>query len=261
MLTLKANRVVSSGRRGSSWPIEVETESGHFLLKLRGNGNGSAALVSEIVVGRLAASLGLPVPEIALVSVDPGLKVENRDPELLALIDASVGLNVGIACIRGARDFTPADVEWVTPDLASRVVWFDWWVMNPDRTPRSPNLMIRRSRVWLIDHGSALVFHHKWAAVTEDTPQRHWEWQPFHILEARAPSWAESSPAWIQAVTRDLIGSAVAAVPDDLLRPLLIDATPDALTRRRAAYGAILWKRARLIADHFSLYPGSNATR
>jgi hypothetical protein len=39
-------------------------------------------------------------------------------------------------------------------------VWFDSFVLNVDRTPRNPNLLLWHQKLWLIDHGAALYVHH-----------------------------------------------------------------------------------------------------
>ena len=45
---------------GSSWPIVVRDDLGErWLVKLRGNAHGPAPLVAEVIVGELAAALGL----------------------------------------------------------------------------------------------------------------------------------------------------------------------------------------------------------
>lgn len=44
--------------------------------------------------------------------------------------------------------------------LASSIVWFDAFVTNIDRTARNANLLMWHRKLWLIDHGAALFFHH-----------------------------------------------------------------------------------------------------
>ena len=58
----------------------------------------------------------------------------------------------------------------LTPELASRIVWFDAFVSNVDRTARNTNMLMWHRRLWLIDHGATLYFHHApgWA----DDPAR-----------------------------------------------------------------------------------------
>jgi hypothetical protein len=239
---LRATRVLSSSRRGSSWPIEVETEAGPYFVKLAGSGHGRSAMIAEVIVGELAETIGLRVPGRALLQIDAELESENRDPELLELLQASHGLNLGMAALHGARNFAPEDIAWVSADEASRIVWLDWLVMNPDRTAANPNLMVRRGTLWLIDHGSALVFHHDWPSVTEASPHRPWDMES-HVLRARATKLRELDALLSGSLTREQITGAVSAVPDEFLRPLVLSGAPDACDRRRAAYAAFLWKR------------------
>jgi hypothetical protein len=222
----------------------VETEAGRYFVKLAGSGHGRSAMIAEVIVGELAETIGLRVPGRALLAIDEDLESENRDPELLQLLRASHGLNLGMAALHGARNFAPEDVERVSADEAARIVWLDWLVMNPDRTPANPNLMVRRGTLWLIDHGSALVFHHDWKSVTEDSPHRRWKTAD-HVLAARAVSLREWDEILSGSLTREQISEAVNAVPDEFLRPLVSSHAQDAFDRRRAAYTAFLWKRLR----------------
>ena len=42
------------------------------------------------------------------------------------------------------------------------VVWFDAFTQNVDRTPRNANLLLWHRKLYPIDHGAALYFHHDW---------------------------------------------------------------------------------------------------
>src|SRR5512132_1381195 len=88
-----ARRVLSADRRGSSWPVLVETDDGLRFTKLRGAGQGTGALVAEVVVAELAEALGLQVPMRSLVRIDRDIESLDRDGELRALLDASEGVN------------------------------------------------------------------------------------------------------------------------------------------------------------------------
>jgi hypothetical protein len=244
--TRRARRVLASRRRGSSWPVVLDTDGGRYFTKLVGAGQGSSALVAEVIVAGIAERLGLRVPDRAFVSLDADVELECRDPELVELLAASRGLNLGFEPIAGARDLRPEDLETVSRDDASTVAWLDWLVMNPDRTWRSPNLLIRKGDLWLIDHGSALVFHHDWPAVTEDSPRRALPWFSSHALAARATAIAEWDPLLAESLDREVLRDVVQEVPDDFLRPLLpFSANASALARRREAYAAFLWKRLK----------------
>jgi hypothetical protein len=157
--TVTATRYVTPLREGGSLPGLVEADDdGLYVVKFRGAGQGPKALAAEIVGGELARSLGLPVPELVLVELDPELARAEPDPEIQDLVKASAGLNLGVDFLPGALPYTPARPP--EPELAASVVWLDALVENIDRTPRNPNLLLWHGNLWLIDHGAALYVHH-----------------------------------------------------------------------------------------------------
>ena len=157
--TVTATRYVTPLREGGSLPAIVEADDdGLYVCKFRGAGQGPKALAAEIVAGELARALGLPVPELVLVELDPALAAAEPDPEIQDLIVASAGLNLGVDFLPGALPYAPTDPP--ESDLAADVVWFDALVTNVDRTPRNPNLLRWHKNLWLIDHGAALYAFH-----------------------------------------------------------------------------------------------------
>jgi hypothetical protein len=157
--TVTATRYVTPLREGGSLPGLVEADDdGLYVLKFRGAGQGPKALAAELVAGEAGRALGLPVPELVFVELDPALGAAEPDPEIQELIAASGGRNLGMDFLPGSLPFTtkrPPD-----PELAADVVWFDSLVLNVDRTPRNPNLLRWHGNLWLIDHGAALYVHH-----------------------------------------------------------------------------------------------------
>src|SRR5687767_664736 len=101
-----------------------------------------------------------PVPEIVLVELDPQVASAEPDPEIQDLLKASSGLNVGLDFLPGALAFDEAAAARIDPALAADVVWLDALMLNVDRTPRNPNLLVWHGRLWLIDHGAALYVQH-----------------------------------------------------------------------------------------------------
>jgi hypothetical protein len=157
--TVVATRYVTPLREGGSLPGLVEADDdGLYVCKFRGAGQGPKALAAEVVVGELARALGLPVPELVLIELDPDLGRAEPDPEIQDLLRASEGLNLGVDFLPGALPYAPAQPP--PPALAADVVWLDALVENVDRTPRNPNLLRWHHRLWLIDHGAALFVHH-----------------------------------------------------------------------------------------------------
>src|SRR5260221_9848014 len=167
--TVNATRYVTPLREGGSLPAIIEADDdGLYVLKFRGAGQGPRALIAELVAGELARAAGLPVPEIVFAELDPELARTEPDPEIQDLIRASADLVQGSGGLNLALDYLPGSVTFdalaMRPDaeLASRIVWFDAFVSNLDRTPRHTNMLGRAGKVLAVDHGAALDFHHDW---------------------------------------------------------------------------------------------------
>jgi hypothetical protein len=203
-------------REGGSLPGLVEADDdGLYVVKFRGAGQGPGALVAEVAAGELARSLGLPVPELVLVELDPQIGVAEPDPEIQDLLIASAGLNLGVDFLPGALGFTPAAAAAADADFCANVVWFDGLVMNLDRTPRNPNLLTWHGRTWLIDHGAALYPQHS------DTGLAAAARDPFrliaqHVLLPFAGSIADADARLCERAA-DSFEDAVAAVPAEWL--------------------------------------------
>lgn len=242
MKLLRARKVLSADRRGSSWPVLVETDDGVIFTKLRGAAQGPAALVAEVIVAYLAEAIGLSVPARSLVVFEAGIESDDKKDELRDLLDASVGTNLGFTYLDGARLVGADEIDRIDTDTASAIVWLDGLAMNPDRTARNTNLMWWQGRLWLIDHGAALSFQHNWPAVTEQSARRPTPSFGEHVLKARAIGIEQWDPILAERVTRDVLRAAIDEVPDDFLSA---SAGADAILRRREAYVAVLWKRLR----------------
>src|SRR5690242_10742795 len=145
--TVNATRYVTPLREGGSLPAIVEADDdGLYVLKFRGAGQGPRALIAELVAGEIARALQLPVPDLVFAELDPDLARTEPDPEIFALIRASAGLNLALDYLPGAVMFDPL-VNKPDADVASRLVWFDAYVSNVDRTARNPNLLIWHRRL------------------------------------------------------------------------------------------------------------------
>jgi hypothetical protein len=243
--TVKATRYVTPLREGGSLPAIVEADDdGLYVLKFRGAGQGTKALVAELLAGELARALGLPVPEIVFVEVDATLARTEPDPEIQDLIRASAGLNLALDYLPGSITFDPA-AERVEPGLASSIVWFDAYVTNVDRTPRNTNMLMWHRRLWLIDHGAALYFHHAWDNYLERS-RGAFKQVKDHVLLPYA-SELEGTDARLSAlVTPALIKELLSFVPDGWLdgEARFADAAA-----HREAYAAYLLTRLQTPRD------------
>jgi hypothetical protein len=215
--SVAAIRYVMPLREGGSLPGLVEADDdGLYVVKFRGAGQGLPALVAEVIVGELARRLGLLVPELVELELDPVLGAAEPDPEIQQLITASGGSNLGVDFLPGALAYTPAG-KW-RPDfaLAADVVWLDALTTNVDRTPRNPNLLIWHDRLWLIDHGAALYLQHGGL-----DPVAHAD-RPFpliaeHVLLPCADSIADAHERLGPVVDHALLEEVVGLVPDGWL--------------------------------------------
>jgi hypothetical protein len=236
-----ATRVERRLLAGNSSPVVVDTAAGRFVLKLRGAGHGVLALVAEIVVAGLGERLGLSVPERALVELPAGVPSDDKNDELADLLRRSSGQNLGFRLLDGARTPSARELDAFGDDFAVRVLFLDGLSMNPDRTPNNPNVLSWKNQPWLIDHGSALPFHHDWSSVTEDSPRERTSFAT-HVYANRAPLLARHDAELARLFDRNALSVALAAVPDDFLEA--VDRSmPPRFTR--TAYQAFLWKRLK----------------
>ena len=214
---IEATVYVTPLREGGSLPALVEaSDDGLYVLKFRGAGQGRKALVAEVVAGELARALGFLVPELALVELDPALGRAEPDPEIQDLLTASAGLNLGVDFLPGALPFSPAVGPFPDAELAARIVWLDALLTNVDRTAKNTNMLLWHGRLWLIDHGASLYFHH----ATEPSPGHERTRFPQiadHVLLPFADAVAEADAALAPQVTRALLEGVVEAVPDEWL--------------------------------------------
>jgi hypothetical protein len=214
--TVNATRYVTPLREGGSLPAIVEASNeGMYVLKFRGAGQGPKALIAELLAGEIARAVGLPVPEIVFVELDTELARTEPDPEIQELIRASSGLNLALDYLPGSVTFDPVAVQ-PDADLASAIVWFDAYVTNVDRTPRNTNMLMWHRRLWLIDHGAALYFHHTWNNYLERSRE------PFllikdHVLLPFAAVLKEADAQMSQRLTPEILGRIVELIPEEWL--------------------------------------------
>jgi len=239
--TYTATRYVQALREGGSLPAVVDThESGLFVAKFRGAGQGVKALIAELIVGMLANQAGLPTPEMALIEIHESFGRSEPDPEIQDLLRASHGTNVGARYLDGAFNFDGnAAADLISSELAARIVWLDAFVSNPDRTHRNPNLMVWRRKPYLIDHGAALYAQHDWPSV--DIPRTRAPFQLIenHVLLTKSGDIKAADAELSRLLTEDALTAAVDAVPDSLLAAPAVRAdfrTPETARRRYTEY-------------------------
>jgi hypothetical protein len=244
-----ATRYVTPLREGGSLPGIVEADDfGTYVMKFRGAGQGLKVLVAEVVVGELGRRLGLRVPELAAITLDPAIGKYEADEEVQDLLTASVGLNLGVDFLPGSFGWDPGRV--VDPDEAARILWLDAFTANVDRSWRNPNVLLWHKQLWLIDHGAALYFHHGWGR--SGSSAERFARQPYdaadHILIGYRGALPTVDEQLSELVTPQLLADVLAQVPDEWLEAVPGLPTPAEL---RAAY--VEYLTARLNGDRIWL--------
>ncbi len=219
--------------------MEAE-DLGTYVCKFRGAGQGLKALVAEVVVGELARRLGIDTPELVAVDLAAAIGRYEADQEVQELLTASIGLNLGVDFLPGSFGYDAGYSP--DPAVAARVLWLDALTANVDRSWRNPNLLVWHGRLWAIDHGACLYFHHSWSGGL-GSPERFAR-QPYdasdHVLAAYRGGVSAADAELAPQVTRDLLGDVVSQVPEGWLEPVPGTESPDAL---RAAYVDFLHAR------------------
>src|SRR5918996_604007 len=214
--TVNVMRYVTPLREGGSLPAIAEADDDFmYVVKFRGAGQGVKALIAEFIAGEIARVLRLKVPEIVFANLDEAFGRTEPDEEIQDLLKASGGLNLALHYLSGAIMFDPV-ITTVDATLASKIVWFDSFVTNVDRTVRNTNMLMWHKELWLIDHGASLYFHHSWENF-EGQAQRPFIQVKDHVLLSQASQLDTVDTAFRMILTTERIRSIVSLVPDDWL--------------------------------------------
>jgi hypothetical protein len=243
--SVRATKYVTPFREGGSLPGLVEADDdGLYVVKFRGAAQGPLALVAEVIAGELGRALGLAVPELVVVDIDPSLGGLDGDPWVGELLERSPGANLGVDFLPGALMFNPRADGRPDPVVAADIVWFDALITNTDRSPRNPNILTWHRRQYLIDHGASLFIHHTWRD-PDDHARRPLSTIAEHVLLPYASSLGEAHDRLAPRVTRELLGEVVSLVPDAWLLPHSAVGGPSGCEPddQRAAYVRYLLRR------------------
>ena len=215
---VKVVRYVTPLREGGSLPALVEANDGFlYVLKFRGAGQGTKALVSELIGGELARAIGLHMPELVFAELDASFGRSEADEEIQDLLKFSVGLNLGMSYLSGAITFDPS-VHTVDSMTASKIVWMDALLTNVDRTARNTNLLYWHKETWLIDHGAALYYHHAVGDVTKQAESSFLQIKD-HVLLPFANDLDKADEELRSVITTDIIANIIDVIPAEWLIP------------------------------------------
>lgn len=224
--TVNVTRYITPLREGGSLPALAEADDGFkYVVKFRGAGHGTKMLVSELIGGMIAKTLGFRIPELVLIYLDEAFGRTEADEEIQDLLQGSRGVNLGLHFLSGAVAFDPV-IDTIDPWTASRLVWMDALLTNVDRTVRNTNMLMWHKELWLIDQGASLYFHHSWD---------NWEkgaLTPFgyikdHVLLPRAAHLEETDAECKKLLTPEVLKAIISLLPDDWLHWKESGGSPD----------------------------------
>lgn len=250
--TVNVTRYITPLREGGSLPAIAKADDDFmYVVKFRGAGQGVKALIAELLAGEIARMLGLKVSEIVFANLDPAFGRTEPDEEIQDLLKASAGLNLALHYLSGAITFDPV-INKIAKELASKIVWFDCFVTNVDRTVRNTNMLMWHRELWLIDHGASLYAHHSWQTFYEKAKQ------PFvqvkdHVLLPYATKLDEVDAIFRNVLTNESIASVVSLIPDEWL----IDDPNESPESKREIYKKFL--QTRLAASKVFVNEANNA--
>jgi len=237
--TVQVMRYVTPLREGGSLPAIAEADDGFlYVLKFRGAGQGTKALIADFMGGEIARVAGFKVPEIVFANLDEAFGRTEPDEEIQDLLRASEGLNLGLHYLSGAITFDPA-VTKLNSAIASRIVWLDAFLTNVDRTPKNTNMLTWHNELWLIDHGASLYFHHSWQNWKEQAV-KSFAMIKDHVLLPQASQLTEVDAEFRSILTDARIRAIVGLIPDEWLETDLQEASVD---ERRQVYTDFLITR------------------
>ena len=241
--TVNVVQYLSPLREGGSLPAIVKADDDClYVLKFKGAGQGTKALIAELIGGLLAKEIGLNIPELVFMNLDDSFSKTEPDEEIQDLLKFSVGLNLGLSFLSEAITYDPL-VSIADSETASKVVLLDSIITNIDRTAKNTNLLNWQNELWLIDHGASLYFHHNWGT-WETHLDRTFPSIKDHVLLERANHIEEAATTIKAVINKALIKDIVSLIPEDWL---IDDSTELSPTEMRAAYLTFLCSKLEKI--------------
>lgn len=232
-------RYIAPLREGGSLPALAEADDGFkYVVKFRGGGHGSKAVIAEFLGGEITRKAGLKVPELVFLDLSEDFGRTEPDEEIQDLLRASTGLNLGLHFLSGAMGWD-VSVNRTDAATASRIVWLDAFLTNVDRTARNTNMLLWNRELWLIDHGSSLFFHHSWTG-WEKAALSPFAYIKDHALLRDASALEEADADLRRRITPEFIAAIVDAIPEEWLAQASETVSPD---EQRHVYRTFLTDR------------------
>lgn len=194
VLTVTALEVRRELPSGKTKPLvclcEVpDNDTDEFVVKFRSRvTNDLAGLAAEYIAARLAACLGVPQPQFAIVDISAELIESSTGTVYEEVLRENPGYHIGTQYLEGystwieSRPFVKKLHERMSDVFA-----FDAIIDNADRRRTNPNLLQQDDELYVIDHEMAFGFLYaiEYPAPFDRTYQQYLREHPFarHLKE------------------------------------------------------------------------------
>lgn len=214
-------------RHGAMQPILCRADDGALYVVKPFCSGGNWPLLMEWIGARLGRALGLPIPNYRWVEISEEL-AEAWNAANSPKIEAGPGF--GSQLIDSATEPTESLLADMEPRVARRLLAFDWWIHNRDRTFKNPNLLWNAAtrEFHVIDHDQA---------GQPDGVDLFWS---LHVCAARKAG----EPTWLPDDLRMEFRAALLA-----LRPQLLAEPPSTWTSRGEDVACFLTQLERALDD------------
>lgn len=224
---LECCEILQTMRHGAMQPLLCRTDDNvRYVVKPYSSG-GNWPLLMEWVGARLGRALGLPIPNYRIVDIGGGL-ADGWNAGHPRQIEAGPGF--GSQVIENAIEPSGPLLAEMEATLARRLLAFDWWIHNRDRTFKNPNLL------WSATARRFQVIDHDQAGQPEGV-ELFWS---LHVCASRK----SGEPVWIPADLRDEFRAVFAELRSSVLAEL-----PSEWTSRGEDVGFFLAQLGRALDD------------
>lgn len=247
--TAELCRYILPMREGGSLPALAEADDGFkYVVKFRGGGHGSKAVISELLGGEIARRAGLKVPELVFLNMSEDFGRTEPDEEVQDLLRASTGTNLGLHFLNGAMSWD-VSVNHTDALTASKIVWLDSFITNVDRTAKNTNMLLWNHELWLIDHGSSFYFHHD-PERAEAAAISPFPYIKDHALLREASMLKQAEEQLKPLFTAEFIDGLISAIPEEWLIQASDTTSPEEQRKMYRTFIKTRLENSSIFTDH-----------
>ena len=227
-------------RAGSSLPLIVGGDNGvKYVVKLRESGEGILANFVEWMSNKLGQLLQIPLLEPEFLMVDQEFAQEAEDPEIVELIERSVGINFGTQYKEDTSSYNEEDCFAIDKALKNNIFLYDLFLLNIDRNSKNPNMIFSKNQLWCLDYSSSITMR---SCLNGKTYQERGFWQhvkrhPFYNDKINPQSFIER----FKNVEEGDICSIVEQLPEEWVQ--LLNGRRETVETRRVIKNRLIEKK------------------